>query len=137
MMKNPALLIIMLSFLLASACKKDDKTERFNFLTTPTWTTFSLLADGVDASGPGGILEPFKGDAKFNEDGTGYFGNYTGSWRFNVDQTQLVIIPDSLLIPIITDIAELNASSLKVTFLYPNSSDPENPFNIQIIFKVK
>lgn len=137
MMKNLKSLIIILSCLLAFACKKDDKTERFKFLTTPVWTTESLLANGVDASGPGGILEQFKGDAKFNEDGTGHFGNYTGSWRFNVDQTQLVIVADSLFIPIITDIVELNASSMKVTFLYPNSLDPPNPINIQITFKVK
>lgn len=137
MMKNLKSLIIILSCLLAFACKKDDKTERFIFLTTPVWTTESLLANGVDASGSGGILEQFKGDAKFNENGTGHFGSYTGSWRFNVDQTQLVIIADSLSLPIITDIVELNASSLKVTFLYPNSLDPPNPINIQITFKVK
>lgn len=136
-MRNLTLLMIISSCLLLYACKKDNKTERFKFLTGHVWTTESLLANGADASGPGGILEQFKGDAKFNEDGTGYFGIFTGTWRFNIDETELVIVTDAQLLPIITDIVELNALSLVVTTLYPNPIDQAHPINIRMTFKAK
>jgi hypothetical protein len=106
-------------------------------LSEPTWLTDSLLANGVDASVPGGVLEKFKGEAKFNEDGTGNFGKYTGTWRFNPEETQLTIITDSLPLPIIADIKELTEISLKITTVVPNPLDQLNPFNIRMTFKAK
>ena len=136
-MKNLAFLTIVTALLLSAACNKDDRSERFKFLTEPTWLTDSLLADGVDASGTGGLLEKFKGEAVFKEDGTGKFGNYTGTWRFNVEETQLTIVTDSLPLPLIADIKELTQSSLKITTLVPNPLDQYNPFNIRMTFKPK
>ncbi|SRR4030042_2029141 len=136
-MKNLALLVFISGCLLVFSCSKDDTSERFKLLTTPVWATDSLLANGVDASVPGGVLEKFKGDAKFHEDGTGYFGRYTGTWRFNVEETQITIITDSLPLPIITNIKELTKTSLKVTTVVPNPLDQLNPFNIRMTFKAK
>jgi len=134
-MKNLALLAFISACLLIIACNKDDRSERFRLLTSPLWKTDSLLANGVDASGPDGILEKFAGNAKFNEDGTGNFGEYTGQWRFNVEETLLTIITDSLPLPIIADIKELTSISLKITTVVPDQLDPENPFNIRMTFK--
>jgi len=136
-MKNIALLAFISACLLIFACNKDDRSERFKLLTSPIWRTDSLLANGVDATGPGQILEKFAGDAKFNEDGSGYFGDYTGQWRFNGEETQLTIITDSLPLPIIADIKELTSISLKVTTVVPNQLDPDTPFNIRMTFKAK
>jgi hypothetical protein len=136
-MKNIALLTFISASLLIFSCNKDDRSERFKLLTGPTWVTDSLLANGVDASVPGGVLEKFKGDAKFKEDGTGNFGKYTGEWRFNVEETQLTITTDSMPLPIITNIKELTKISLKVTTLVPNPLDQYNPFNIRMTFKAK
>ena len=136
-MKNFTLLIIISGILLASACKKDKTSERFKFLTTPVWASDSLLANGSDASGPGGILEIFKGDAKFNVDGSGNFGLYTGTWRFNFDETELVIVTDALLLPVTTDIVELNDKSLKVTTLFPNPVNQAEPIKLRLTFKAR
>jgi hypothetical protein len=136
-MKNIALLAFISACLLIFACNKDDRSERFKLLTSPIWRTDSLLANGIDASGPDGILEKFAGDAKFNEDFTGYFGDYTGQWRFNVEETRLTIITDSLPLPIIADIEELTNISLKITTVVPNQLDPDTPFNIRMTFKTK
>jgi hypothetical protein len=134
-MKNIALLAFISACLMIFACNKDDRSERFKLLTSPIWTTDSLLANGVDATGAGQLLEKFAGNAKFNEDGSGYFGQYTGQWRFNVEETQLTIITDSLPLPIIADIKELTSISLKITTVVPNQLDPDNPFNIRMTFK--
>jgi len=136
-MKNIALLTFISASLLIFSCNKDDKLDRFKLLTGPTWTADSLLANGVDASGTGELLEKFKGDAKFKEDGTGNFGKYTGEWRFNVEKTQITIFTDSMPLPIITNIKELTQTSLKVTTLVPNPLDQYNPFNIRMTFKAK
>jgi hypothetical protein len=136
-MKKFILLIIIFLSILTFACDKDETSERFKFLTTPVWASDSLLANGVDASGPDGILSIFNGDAKFNEDGTGNFGNYTGTWRFNSDETELVIITDALQLPVTTDIVELTAQSLKVTTLFPNPVDPNQPVRLRMTFKAK
>ena len=45
-----------------TACNKDKTSERFDLLTSHTWKSDSLLADGVDAGDPGELLEKFKGD---------------------------------------------------------------------------
>ena len=135
-MKNIALILIIAGMAIAS-CKKEDSNSLFSLLTGPVWTSDSLLANGVDASGPDGMLKNFKGDAKFNEDGTGYFGIYEGTWRFAYDNTQLVISSDSLAFPITTKIAELTAKDLKVTTSYPNLANPSAPTYIRMTFKAK
>jgi hypothetical protein len=136
-MKNLALLLIISGFFFVSSCKKNSLSEPFKLLTGPIWASDSLLANGVDASGPGGILEEFKGDARFNENGTGYFGIYTGTWRFNVDETEITIVTDSMLLPIITNIIELTKISLKIKTIIPNQAIPDEPIKIRMTFKVK
>ena len=136
-MRNIVMLLIISGIFIAYSCNKEEGLNRFTLLTAPTWVTDSLLANGIDASGPGGVLQKFKGDAKFKEDGTGYFGKYTGTWRFNVEETQITIITDSMPLPIVTNIKELTEASLKVTTIVPNPLDQYNPFNIRMTFKVK
>lgn len=134
-MRNLAtLLIISVCFYFVS-CKKDSQSEAFKLLTGVVWKSDSLLANGADASGPGGMLENFKGEAKFNEDLTGYFGNYTGTWRFAYNETQIVIMTESLPIPLTTIIAELTRSSLKVTTSYTDLLGVKT--NIRMTFKAK
>jgi len=135
-MKNLALMFIIAGIVIVS-CNKEDNNSQVSLLTGHVWTSDSLLANGLDASGPDGMLKNFKGDAKFNEDGTGYFGIYEGTWRFAYDNTQLVISSDSLAFPITTKIAELTANNLKVTTSYPNLANPSAPTNIRMTFKAK
>ncbi|MFH0841126.1 MAG: hypothetical protein V1903_00765 [Bacteroidota bacterium] len=136
-MRNILMLMTISGIFMAYSCNKDDRSERFKLLTEPTWNADSLLANGIDASGPEGILEKFKGDAKFEEDGTGNFGDYSGTWRFNVEETQITIVTDSMPLPIIANIKELTKISLKITTLVPNPLDQYNPFNIRMTFKAK
>jgi hypothetical protein len=136
-MKKLAYLFMAAAFVAVFACNKDDKSERFKLLTSPTWKSDSLLANGIDASGPGGILVKFKGDAKFEEDGTGTFGGYTGQWRFNTDETDITIITDSLPLPIISKIKELTSNSLKITTTISLPVNPTVPINIRMTFKAK
>ncbi len=136
-MKKLAYLLMAAAFLAVFSCNKDDRSERFKILTGPTWATDSLLANGVDASGTGGILEKFKGDAKFKEDGTGNFGTYTGQWRFNPDETEITIITDSLPLPIISKIKEITKTSLKITTTIALPVNPTVPINIRMTFKAK
>ena len=136
-MKNIAVLMVVTGCLLITACKKESQSESFKLLTTPVWVSDSLLANGADASGPGRMLENFKGDAKFNEDVYRIFWFYTGTWRFAYDETQIVITSDSLPIPLTTIIAELTKTSLKVTTSYPNLLNPSTPINIRMTFKAK
>jgi len=135
-MKNIALLLFITGCLFAASCKKSD-SERFKFLTGPVWVTDSLMANGQNAAGPGQLLEGFKGEAKFNEDGTGSFGHYKGTWSFSSSETQLVIKSDSIAIPVIADIRELTISSLKLTTVLPNKQDFLNPYKIRMTFKAK
>jgi len=134
-MKNIALFLAIFCCFQIFSCKKDSQSERFKLLTGPVWASDSLLVNGVDAGGPGGLLENFKGDVKFNEDYTGYFGAYTGTWRFAFDETQIVISSDSLPIPITAIIAELNQVSLKITTSY--QIPPSISVNIRMTFKAK
>jgi hypothetical protein len=136
-MKNLALLLIISGCLYITSCKKDSNSESFKLLTGPTWTSDSLLADKIDASGPLGMLKDFKGEAKFNVDGTGNFGIYTGSWRFSFNETQLIITTTSLPIPLTTKIAELTSTSLKITTSIPNPINPLTSVNIRMTFKAK
>jgi hypothetical protein len=134
-MKNIALLLVICCFFQVFSCKKDSQSEKFKLLTGPVWASDSLLVNGEDASGPGGILKNFKGDVKFNEDYSGNFGSYSGTWRFAFDEAQIVIASDSLPIPLTAIIAELNTSSLKITTSY--QLPPAGAINIRMTFKAK
>lgn len=136
-MKNLALLLIISGFCVVFGCKKETKSEQFLLLTGPVWASDSLLAEGIDASRPGQMLAKFAGDIKFREDGSGYFGQYTGKWRFAFSETELVIESDSLQVPLTTKIAELTKKSLKLTTSYPNLLNPTNPIDIRMTFKAK
>jgi hypothetical protein len=132
-MKRPLLLLLTVLVVLALSCNKDKTSERFKLLTSHTWTSDSLLADGVDASGPGQILEKFRGDVRFNEDGTGTFGQYTGTWSFADNEANLAIDSPDLPFPLTTHIVELKVSSLKVTFTYPGAT----LIDVRMTFKPK
>ena len=134
-MKKIALFAVLIIGILTFSCSKDSESERFKLLTNPTWLSDSLLVNGDDASGPGGLLENFKGTIKFNTDYTGTFGSYTGTWRFAFDETQLVISSDSLLLPLTAIIEELTSSSLKVTTSY--TLPPATLLDIRMTFKVE
>ncbi len=136
-MKNFALFLMITGMFYIAACNKNTESDNFKLLTGPTWKSDSLLVNGFDASGPAGLLEDFKGDAKFNTDGTGHFGNYTGTWRFALNETQLIISSDSLPLPLTTKIAELTKSSLKISTIFPNPINPATPFNLRLTFKPK
>ncbi|NMC37965.1 MAG: hypothetical protein GYA41_06555 [Bacteroidales bacterium] len=135
-MKNLFLLLIISGCFVIFSCKEKD-SERFSFLTGVTWVTDSLIANGQDASEPGQLLADFKGEAKFNKDGTGNFGNYTGTWNFSSSETQLVIKSEAIAVPIIADIKELTSVSLKLTTVLPNQQDLLNPHKIRMTFKAK
>ena len=121
--EKPALLLVISGCFIISSCKKDSQSETFKLLTGPTWASDSLLANGVDASGPDGLLVTLK-EMPNLRGSYGNFGNYTGSWRFAYDETQIVITADSLPIPLTTKIAELTTSSLKITTSYPILGQP-------------
>jgi hypothetical protein len=136
-MKNFALLLLITGCIYLASCKKDSDSEAFRLLTGPAWVSDSLLANGIDASGATGILNSFVGEAKFNEDGTGNFGVFTGTWRFAYNETQIVLTTDSLPIPLTAKIAELTVNSLKITTTYPNPVNPMSTINIRMTFKAK
>jgi hypothetical protein len=137
-MKRLALLLIIAALIISFGCSKDEKDTPFTLLTGPVWVTDSLLVNGQDASGPGQVLENFKGEVKFNTNGTGTFGTYTGTWRFAQNETQIVIsAPPDLPLPLTTDIVELTKTNLKITTGFP---DPENlgqTLQIRMTFKPK
>lgn len=135
-MKSLGLALLFLFAVSFISCEdEDDVSDRFKLLTTPVWASDSLLVDGEDASGPGQILEKFKGDAKFNEDGTGYFGSYGGTWRFSKDESEVIIITDSLVFPLTTRLEELTAESLKITTGFPDLLG--NEMDIRMTFNAK
>ncbi len=128
-------IILIIGCYLLFGCEKE-QSERFKLLTTPIWVADSLIANDVDAGGPGGLLEKFRGEAKFNKDGTGYFGEYTGSWMFAGKETQIVIYSDSLALQSLTaNIIELTKNSLKVTAGFPNPSGGD--YRIRMTFNAK
>jgi hypothetical protein len=133
-MKKIILFTLLAVGLLYACDKEEGNSERFNNLTGITWTSDSLLADGQDASGPGELLENFKGDARFYENGTGYFGQYDGTWAFNNIETQLIINSPDLLAALTVNIEELTPSSLKVTTQFPSQTDPGTYINIRMTF---
>ena len=134
-MKNLVLILVVFGCIFITTCTKDTQSEKLKLLTGPTWTSDSLLANGVDASGPDGMLKNFKGEVKFNTDLTGNFGIYTGTWKFAYNETQIIITTDSLPIPLITQIAELTKSSLKIKTSYPNLLGVST--NLRMTFKAK
>jgi len=136
-MKKTLLLITTVAIVLLFACKKEKESERFSLLTAHAWTSDSLLVNNSDAGGPGGMLEKFKGDAKFEKDGTGYFGKYKGTWRFAYNEENLVIESDSLQVPLTAKIVLLTGIDFKITTTFPNLLSPQNPFNIRMTFKPK
>jgi len=135
-MKKLSLLFLILVSLFVFACSKQERSEKFKLLTTPVWASDSLLANKQDASGPGGLLEKFKGDAKFKDDGTGTFGSYVGQWAFNKTETEITILSDSLQFPVICDIVELKSTSLKITTVVPDKNTLV-PIDIRMTFKAK
>jgi hypothetical protein len=135
-MKNIILFLSVCLCFQIFSCKKETQSDKFKLLTGPVWASDSLLVNGDDASGPGGMLEKFKGDVKFNTDYTGYFGDYTGTWRFAFDETEIVIMSDSLPIPAITAIIdELTPTSLKIWTSY--QFPPADAINIRMTFLAK
>lgn len=137
-MKNLLLLLLIIVGLALTNCNKDDENDLYVILTAHTWTTDSLLVDNLDASGPGQILENFKGDANFNEDGTGTFGKFTGTWRFpDQTRTQLVLVTDSLAFPLTTNIIELTKESLKITTELPDMTGLSGSLHIRMTFVAK
>jgi len=136
-MKNLVSFLIVTGCLFITSCK-DKESDRFRFLTDAVWVAESLLANGVDATGPDGILKNFVGDAKFNTDGTGTFGTYTGTWMFDTNETKLIITSASLPIPITLNITELTSTSLKVQGSIPDPQNLTGPLiNIEMTFKAK
>ncbi len=116
-------LIVIVTAAFVNSCKKDKvNSDNLNLLTNHIWKADSLLADGADESGPGGMLEMFKGDTKFNDDGTGYVGDINGTWNFSDDEKSIVITSDSLQFPVTTNIEELTEQSLKLTTSFPKDS---------------
>jgi hypothetical protein len=139
-MKNLLLLLVIGALIALTNCSKDNEDDRFILLTTPAWASDSLLANGADASGPGQPLEKFKGNAKFNADGSGTFGIYKGTWRFpDKSRTQLVLVTDSFPIPITTNIVELTEKSLKITSTVPDMTGtvPGGMLNVRMTFKAR
>jgi len=135
-MKKLTFLLIIAAGILLAACD-DKKSERFILLTTPVWRADSLYADGVDASGAGQVLAKFVGDAKFKEDGTGYFGKYVGKWMLSLDENYLTITSDSIPVAIIADIDLLTSTDFKITTSVPNPLNMTDPFDIRMTFKAK
>jgi hypothetical protein len=133
-MKNIVLALMVISSFLIFSCSNNSQSDNFKLLTGPVWQSDSLLVNGVDASGPGGLLENFKGDVKFNTDYTGNFGSYTGTWRFAFNETQIVISSDSLPLPLTAVIDELTGSDLKISTSYPV---PPVTIDIRMTFKAK
>ncbi|HOB84226.1 MAG TPA: hypothetical protein PKX27_02095 [Bacteroidales bacterium] len=136
-MRNIIGLSLITAYLLLSGCNKDDESERFKLLTTPVWTSESILANGVEPAGSWIFLKQFSGDAKFNKDGTGSFGSYTGEWKFNAAETEITIITTAVSLPIITDIVELTSKSLKITTTVNNPLNPLESADVSMTFKAK
>lgn len=131
---NGLLLLIIAVLLLLTNCGGDDEVDRFALLTNPVWTTDSLLANGVDAGNSGQLLYKFKGTAKFDKNGTGTFGKYTGTWKFMENETQIFIKSDSLALPLTSNIVELTESSFKITTAVPDLTGQTSMIKIRMTF---
>jgi len=136
-MKKIASFLVIVTLVLGYSCK-DEESDRFKFLTGTVWTPVSLLANGVDATGPNGILAGFVGDAIFNEDGTGTFGTYSGEWMFAAAEEKLSISSSSPPISVILDIIELTETSLKLQGSVPDLQNLTGPaIAIEMTFRAK
>jgi hypothetical protein len=131
------LCLVSVGFIFFSCEKDNSVSENLSMLTNHIWIADSLLADGVDASGADGLLEDFKGDTRFNSDGTGYVGTIAGTWQFSENETQIIITSASLPIPVTLQIVELNAVSLKLTTSYPKSISPPEIIGVRMTFVPK
>lgn len=130
--------LIIFSLVLVNCSKEEEtKNELETILTTPVWRADSLLANGVDASGFGELLEKFKGDARFNKDYTGTFGKYSGTWWLSGDNSSITIKSDSLLIPLTCRIVELVPASFKITTAVPDPTNLSTQIKIRMTFKPK
>lgn len=137
-MKIRRLLILIAAVVVtAAACKKEEGSERFRILTGTIWQSDELLIDGQDASGTGQALENFVGEAEFKKDGTGTFGQYTGTWYFSNNENNITITTTDLPVPLTTSIEELTKQSFKITTLFPIWGDPSAPNLVRITFKAK
>ncbi len=116
--------LVTVAYVFVSCKNEVIPSENLNLLTNHIWAAESLLADGVDESGEGGLLEMFNGDTKFNDDGTGYVGEIVGTWVFSDNESAIIITSDSLPLPITTQIIELTAQSLKLNTSYPIQESP-------------
>lgn len=135
-MRNILISVAIIAVFFAFSCDKEDPTP-FENLTSHVWEADSLLANGVDASGSGQLLEQFNGDAEFNEDGTGTFGVHTGTWELAYEETKIIIASATLAFPLTMNIVELTQSSLKTTTSFPNQNSPANPIAIRMTFVEK
>ena len=136
-MKKIASFLVIVTLVLGYSCK-DEESDRFKFLTGTVWTPVSMLANGVDITGSGGLLEGFVGDAKFNEDGTGTFGTYTGEWMLVASEEKLSITTSSPIFSVILDITELTETSLKLQGSVPDPQNLTGPsISIEMTFRAK
>jgi hypothetical protein len=133
-MKRSGMLLLFMTFLVIISCKKDE-SERFKLLTGSIWVSHELLVDGEDASA--GLLANFNGEARFNEDGTGSFGELTGTWTFAQNETQIRISTPAYPFPIVTDIEELTAASLVISTVFPNLENLQETLEILMSFRAK
>jgi hypothetical protein len=136
-MKNYAVIFLIALVSYLASCKKDENSANFKNITGTIWRSDSLLVNGVNAGGTGGLLQNFSGDVIFNADGTGNFGSYSGDWRFALNETQLVITSPALPLPLTAQIKELTPTSLKITTAFPDPSNPANFLSVRMTFKPK
>lgn len=134
-LKSAVLIPFILLIIFACNKKDDEKSERFVLLTSHAWKSDSLLADGVEAGDEGQLLYPFSGEARFKEDGTGYVGRYPGTWSFNPDETQIIIVSDSLPSVATAVIDELTETSLKLVSLFITNTEPSQLVQIRLTYK--
>jgi len=116
-------------------CDKEEETSRsFKLLTSHPWMSDSLLADGIEAGGPGELLYNFSGETNFNTDGNGNVGKYEGTWILSKNETLLTIDSDSLAGIATAIIKELTEYSFKITTVFPSQTEPGHLYNIRMTF---
>ncbi len=140
-MKNLFLLLILLTgVMIFTCCKKEEEEPEptpYELLTGHVWVSDSLLANGVEAGGSGQLLEKFNGDAAFRADGTGTFGEFSGTWVLSADNKELTITTTELTFPILAQIVELTKTSLKITTGFPDPFNPPEVIAIRMTFNPK
>lgn len=134
-MKKLFIAVLIVAGVFMFSCVEETIYTPLQYLTMHSWHPDSLLANGESAGGPGELLEKFNGQAQFYENGTGLFGTFEGTWYFSDEETKIVIASDSLSFPVTMNIVELSELHLKLTTVFPNLTDPLNPFNIRLTFK--